>query len=59
MFKKSKVPIDLSVKAKGTMIGALFLIDFMFFERVRDRAELNQSILFNPSFRNVSPEQRL
>ncbi|CAF0881914.1 unnamed protein product [Brachionus calyciflorus] len=25
-------PIDLSVKAKATLIGALFLIDFMFFE---------------------------
>lgn len=25
-------PMDLSVKAKATMLGALFLIDFMFFE---------------------------
>ncbi|CAF0933088.1 unnamed protein product [Brachionus calyciflorus] len=25
-------PVDLSVKAKGTLIGALLLIDFMFFE---------------------------
>ncbi|CAF1124337.1 unnamed protein product, partial [Brachionus calyciflorus] len=26
-------PVDLSVKTKATLIGALFLIDFMFFER--------------------------
>jgi hypothetical protein len=27
-----EVPIDLSVKAKATLIGAMLLIDFMFFE---------------------------
>ena len=26
-------PMDLDVKAKATMLGAVFLIDFMFFEK--------------------------
>jgi len=26
-------PLDLDVKVKGTLLGALFLIDFMFFEQ--------------------------
>ena len=29
-------PIDLDVKMKATLLGALFLIDFMFFEKAKN-----------------------
>ncbi|CAH1264616.1 phospholipid scramblase 1-like isoform X3 [Branchiostoma lanceolatum] len=38
-------PMDLDVKVKATLLGALFLIDFMFFEQVGDD-EQRSSILF-------------
>ncbi|KAK4886057.1 hypothetical protein RN001_002328 [Aquatica leii] len=32
-------PIDLDVRAKATLLGALFLIDFMFFETTREKGD--------------------
>lgn len=29
-------PLDLDVKVKGTLLGALFLIEFMFFEQKKN-----------------------
>lgn len=29
-------PMDLDVKMKAVMLGAVFLIDFMFFEKIKD-----------------------
>ncbi|XP_029436319.1 phospholipid scramblase 1-like isoform X2 [Rhinatrema bivittatum] len=34
-------PMDLDVKIKAVLLGATFLIDFMFFERVRHEKERN------------------
>ncbi|KAI8484103.1 Phospholipid scramblase 3 [Branchiostoma belcheri] len=38
-------PMDLDVKVKATLLGALFLIDFMFFEQVGGE-EQRSSVLF-------------
>ena len=32
-------PIDLDVKVKATLLGAVFLIDFMFFEKKNNKEE--------------------
>ena len=32
-------PIDLDVKIKATLLGAVFLIDFMFFEKKNNKEE--------------------
>ncbi|RNA05463.1 attractin 1 [Brachionus plicatilis] len=37
LSKEYAVPIDLSVKTKATLIGCLFLIDFMYFEKKQDK----------------------
>jgi len=34
-------PMDLDVKVKATMLGAVFLIDFMFFEKANDNNNLH------------------
>jgi len=35
-------PMDLDVKTKATLLGAVFLIDFMFFEQANDNQQSNQ-----------------
>ena len=65
IFKKQiififfEVPVDLSVKVKASLIGALFLIDFMFFEKppnsdswkhLQSRESKLKNLVFNVEF---------
>lgn len=38
-------PMDLDVKMKATMLGAVFLIDFMFFEKEQNKEENNITMM--------------
>ena len=35
-------PLDLDVKVKAVLVGAVFLIDFMFFEQAQDQQQNTQ-----------------
>jgi len=35
-------PLDLDVKVKAVLVGAVFLIDFMFFEQAQDNQQNTQ-----------------
>ena len=38
-FFSSSFPMDLDVRMKATLIGAMFLIDFMFFEKAQNEEQ--------------------
>ena len=38
-------PVDLDVKIKATLLGAVFLIDFMFFEKSQNKSNDNPGMM--------------